>query len=59
MFLPKKEEGYNLLYAPVNTYMFLKFFHALYERIKYAKILIQEKIEMDLAEMSRQESKEL
>lgn len=57
--MPEKDEGYNLLYAPVNTYMFLKFFHALYERISYAKILIKEKIEVDLAEMSQQEIKEL
>ena len=57
--MPKKEEGYNLLYAPLNTYMFLKFFHAIYERISYAKILINEKIEADLSEMSDQEIKEL
>jgi hypothetical protein len=57
--LPKKEEGYNLMYAPLNTYMFLKFFHAIYERVSYAKILINEKIDADLAEMSKQEMKEL
>ena len=57
--MPKKEECYNLMYAPLNTYMFLKFFHAIYERVSYAKILIKEKIEADLAEMSEQEKKEL
>ena len=59
LFLPKKEDGYSLMYAPLNTYMFLKFFHAIYERISYAKILIKEKIEADLAEMSPQDKKEL
>lgn len=39
--------------------MFIKFFHALYERISYAKTLIKEKIEVDLAEMSQQELKDL
>jgi hypothetical protein len=32
--------------------MFLKFFHALYERICYAKVLIREKIDADMVEMS-------
>ena len=33
-----------MLYAPSNAYMFIKFFHALYERLSYAKILVLEKI---------------
>ena len=53
LFLPYHKPGeYNLLYAPSNAYMFIKFFHALYERLSYAKILVREKIEADLAEMS-------
>lgn len=39
--------------------MFIKFFHALYERLSYAKILVREKIEADLAEMTLQERVDL
>ena len=60
MFLPYHKPGeYNLLYAPSNAYMFIKFFHALYERLSYAKILVREKIEADLAEMTLQEKVDL
>ena len=52
IFVPHCKRGYGLLYAPINTYMFVKFFHALYERICYAKVLIREKIDADLAEMA-------
>jgi hypothetical protein len=52
IFLPHCKKGYRLLFAPINTYMFMRFFHALYERICYAKVLIDEKIDADLAEMS-------
>lgn len=39
--------------------MFIKFFHALYERLSYAKILVREKIQADLAEMTLQEKVDL
>lgn len=52
IFIPHCKKGYGLVFAPINAYMFLKFFHALYERICYAKVLIREKIDADMAEMS-------
>lgn len=47
------------MFAPSNTYMFIKFFHALYERITYSKLLIREKLESDMAEMSKEEKERL
>ena len=58
-FLPPAQEGYKLMFAPSNAYMFIKFFHALYERITYAKVLIKEKLEADLAEMGKEEKQRL
>ena len=52
---PDKDEGYALLYAPSNVFMFIKFFYAIYERILKGKYLISEKINQDLAEMSFQD----
>lgn len=52
IFVPHYKKDYGLLFAPINTYMFVKFFHALYERVCFAKVLIREKIDADLAEMS-------
>ena len=47
------------MFAPSNFYMFIKFFHALYERITYAKVLITEKLDADLIEMSKEEKERL
>lgn len=38
--LPHFKKGYNLLYAPHNIFMFLKFFYAIYERILRSKDLV-------------------
>ena len=51
-FLPHITPNYNLLYAPQNVYMFIKFFYGIYERFLKAKDLIYEKLLQDLAEIS-------
>ena len=52
-FLPHFEtsNGYKLMYAPYNVFMFLKFFYALYERVVMAKQLVKEKVLQDLSEI--------
>jgi hypothetical protein len=50
-----KPEDYSLLYAPSNIYIFLTFFHSIYERIMMAKDLVREKINHDIAEMSTED----
>jgi hypothetical protein len=47
-----KPDDYCLLYAPSNIFIFLTFFHSIYERVLIAKDLIAEKINQDIAEMS-------
>lgn len=53
-FLPHFDagSGYKLLFTQYNVFMFLKFFHAIYERILKAKELIVEKVNLDLSEIS-------
>ena len=51
-FLPHITPNYNLLYAPQNVYLFIKFFYGIYERFLKAKDLIYEKLLQDLAEIS-------
>lgn len=49
------QEGYSLFYAPPNVFIFLKLFYSLYERVLIAQTLIKDKINQDLAEMSKQD----
>lgn len=59
LYLPhfpnEKAEEYSLLYAPSNVYIFLTFFHAIYERIIMAQDLIKDKINHDISEMTPDE----
>mmetsp|Transcript_28671 Transcript_28671/g.43292 ORF Transcript_28671/g.43292 Transcript_28671/m.43292 type:complete len:145 (+) Transcript_28671:3777-4211(+) len=60
LFLPHMDDasaknGTCLLYCPLNILMFLKYFYAVYERVMKAKDLIREKIQSDLADMSKEE----
>jgi hypothetical protein len=58
-FPPDKAEDYNLLYAPSNIFIFLIFFHSIYERILKAQDLIREKISQDIAEMSLEDQEQV
>lgn len=54
-----KASDYCLLYAPSNIYVFLTFFHSIYERVLKAQDLIREKISQDIAEMSSQDQEQV
>lgn len=56
-FPSDKAEDYSLLYAPSNIFIFLTFFHSIYERVLKGKELIMEKIEQDITEMSIDDQK--
>ena len=58
-FPNEKADDYCLLYAPSNIYIFLTFFHAIYERVLIAKELVREKINLDIAEMSAEDQKSM
>ena len=52
-FYPHHDDGkgYKLFYSTYHVYVFVKFFHAIYERVLKAKSLTEEKVRLDLSEM--------